>query len=50
MWSGLNQITTQCLLALNGLEEGFEIPRAKAGEVVALDDFNEDGRTVHEVL
>lgn len=46
----LNQISTKGLLPLNCLEERFEVTSTEAGKVVSLDDFNEDSRTIHEVL
>src|SRR5262249_44259683 len=35
-----------CLLVFNGLEEGLEVPLAKASRPVALDDLEEEGGTV----
>lgn len=45
-----NQITTQLLLTLNRLKERLEVSGAKAGEVVSLNDLNEDSRAIHQVL
>lgn len=46
----LDQVTTQLLLTLDGLKQRLEVSSAKAGEVVSLDDLNEDGGAIHHVL
>jgi hypothetical protein len=46
----LHQIPSQLLLPLNGFEQGFEVSRTKTGEVVALNDFNEDSWSIHQML
>jgi mannitol-1-phosphate/altronate dehydrogenase len=46
----LYKVATEGLLPFNGLKERFEVSSTKAGEVVSLDDFNEDGGTIHQVL
>ena len=46
----LNQVATQLLLSLDSLEQRLEVASTEAGEVVALDDLNEDGWTIHHVL
>lgn len=48
--SSLDEGAAQSLLALNRLEQRLEVARPKAGEVAALDDLDEDRRSVHEVL
>lgn len=40
------QRTTQCLLALDGLEKGFKVPFSKTLGTFALDDLEEQGRTI----
>ena len=43
-----SKIAPGFLLALDGLEEAAEVAGTEAFKVLALDDFDEDGRTVHE--
>lgn len=46
----LNQVSAQFLLPLDSLEQRLEVTSTEAGEVMSLDDLDEDGRTVHHVL
>lgn len=46
----LYKVATEGLFPLNGLKERFEVAGAKTREVVSLDDFNEDGGAIHQVL
>jgi hypothetical protein len=46
----LYKVATEGLFPFNGLKQRFEVASAKAGEVVSLDNFNEDSGTVHQVL
>ena len=45
-----DQVAAHFLLSLDGLEEGLEVTGTKALEVVALDDLDEDGRAVQQML
>lgn len=45
-----NQVAAHFLLSLDGLEEGLEVTSTKALEVVALDNLDEDGRAVQQML
>ena len=44
------QIASELLLSFDGLEQRFEVSGTESGEVVALDDLNEDRWPIHEVL
>lgn len=46
----LNQIPTEFLLPLNRLKQRLEVPGAETGEVVSLDDLDEDSGTIQQVL
>lgn len=46
----LDQISTELLLPLERLEQRLEVAGSEAREVVSLDDFNEDGRAIHQML
>ena len=50
MLSSARQVTSQLLLAFDGLEKALEIPRAESGAALALDDFQEDSGTVLDGL
>jgi hypothetical protein len=45
-----DQVSSGLLLSLDGLEERFEVTGAKAVEIVALDDLDEDSRAVQHML
>jgi uncharacterized lipoprotein YehR (DUF1307 family) len=45
-----DQVASQLLLSLDGLEERLEVTGTKAVEVVTLDDFDEDSRAVQHML
>lgn len=46
----LDQIASQLLLTLYGLKQRFEIAGPKTREVVPLDNLDENGRAVHQML
>src|SRR4051794_2364255 len=50
VWPEGSQIASQCLLALDGLEQRLEVALAEAAGAVALDDLEEDRRAVAERL
>lgn len=47
---GSNQVTTQRLFTLNGLKQGLKVAGAEPREVMSLNDLNENGGTVHQML
>lgn len=46
----LDQVAPEVLLALNRLEQTFEVTRTEAIEVVPLDDLDENRRPIHQML
>lgn len=46
----LDQVSAKFLLTFNCFKERFEVPGSEAFEVVSLNDLNEDGRSVQDVL
>lgn len=45
-----DQVASQLLLSLDGLEERLEVTSTKAVEVVTLNDFDEDSRAIQHML
>ena len=49
-WKPPLKVAAQLLLALDGFEQGLEVAFPEGLGTFALDDFVEDGRTIHDGL
>lgn len=45
-----HEVSAQLLLPFNSFEQRLEVPCSEAGEVVPLNNLNEHGGTIHQML